>query len=379
MAKKDDAGDRTEKPTDKKLREARKKGDVHKSKEVTSTVGLIVWLVLGALLIGYISQQFAALINVSLESINKPFEQSALQIANMGIRQLMIIMLMLLIPVVLVALIAEFLQAGPVFTGEKIKPDMERLNPVEGFKRMFGRDNLVEVAKAIGKAIILMSLAWVITKGLLAQFLTLPKGDAQDVGAAFWEGSFQLAGWAVVIFAVIAVLDALYQRYSYMEKMKMSIRDIRDELKETEGDPYVKAHRKGMHRDWAENGAVQSARDANVLVVNPTHVAIALAYDGKTYPIPVVIGKGEDSVAMEMRAEARNADVPILRHVPLARKLLTTAEIGEVVPAETFELVAQAILWARSERERLQKERDEREKSFAARRLQRLSERIFRR
>jgi type III secretion protein U len=154
----------------------------------------------------------------------------------------------------------------------------------------------------------------------------------------------------VGLFALVSVLDAGYQRYSFMRKMRMSRRDIRQEMKETDGDPYIRQRRRQAHQEWSQRNQVQAARQANVLVVNPTHIAIAIDYDRDACPVPTIGAKGEDHVARAMREAAEEACVPIVRNVALAHELLAAGEVGEMVPEQLFDLLAEVILWAREVR-----------------------------
>jgi flagellar biosynthesis protein FlhB len=156
--------------------------------------------------------------------------------------------------------------------------------------------------------------------------------------------------WTLVTFLLVAALDTAYQRHAFTKKLRMSLRDIKQESKEAEGDPHVKQQRQQAHQEWSQRNAQQAARQANVLVVNPTHVAIAIDYDRETCPVPTVSAKGEDHVARAMREAAEEAGVPIVRNVPLARDLLARGEVGELVPADLFDIVAEVILWAREVR-----------------------------
>jgi len=173
-----------------------------------------------------------------------------------------------------------------------------------------------------------------------------------------WSLTVKLMAWTVALFALLSLLDAAYQRWSFTKKMRMSMRDIKQEAKESEGDPYIKQHRRQAAQEWSQRNAAQAARNANVLVVNPTHVAIAIDYDAETNPVPTIAAKGEDHVARAMREAAEEAGVPIVRNIPLARDMLARAEIGEVVPSDLFDIIAEVILWAREVREQVQAQRD---------------------
>jgi len=366
MSDKNDGGDKTEKPTPKRLEDARKKGDVAKSKEVTSTLGLAVWLALGALVLGYAASRLAALYESLFNTIGQGwlhtgFAGAARAIGAQAAELALVLVAILLVPIAAVGLLTDFLQAGPVLTFEKLKPKLDHMNPVEGVKRMFSMDSMIELLKSIAKTALLFLLGWLVVESALPQMVGLaraPDMPAQVIGAMLWGLTLKLLGATVALFALVALLDAAYQRYSYTKKMRMSLRDIKQEMKESEGDPYIKQHRRQAHQEWSQQNAQQAARNANVLVVNPTHVAIAIDYDRETTPVPTIAAKGEDHVARAMRQAAEEAGVPIVRNVPLARDLLARAEVGEIVPSDLFDIIAEVILWAREAREQVQAQRN---------------------
>jgi type III secretion YscU/HrpY family protein len=366
MADKNDGGDKTEKPTPKKLEDARKKGDVSKSKEVTSTVVLLVWLGAGAGAIAFGTPRVAALFDALFTVLGSGwgdagFAVAARAIGGQALELGLILVALLLLPPAAVGLLTDFLQAGPVLSFEKLKPNLDHLNPVAGVKRMFSMDNLVEVVKAVLKTALLFAIGWLVVKAALPQIVGLARSPSQPpqvIGALVWHLTLQAVAWTLGVFALVSLLDAVYQRHSFIKKMRMSMRDIKQEMKESEGDPIVKQQRRQAHQEWSQRNATQAARNANVLVVNPTHVAIAIDYDKEETPVPTIAAKGEDHVARAMRAAAEEAGVPVVRNVPLARDLLARAEVGEIVPADLFEVIAEVILWAREVREALQREAD---------------------
>ncbi|WP_046114743.1 type III secretion system export apparatus subunit SctU [Aquincola tertiaricarbonis] len=353
MADKNDGGDKTEQPTPKKLQDARKKGQVPKSKDVTSTVELLAWFALATLAIGPVTRQLAGVMDAALASIGQPFALAAPSLAAQALQALLVLSAWLLLPVGAVGLLTEFLQAGPVFALDKVKPKMENMNPVEGVKRMFTMDNLIEVAKAVGKTVLLLGVGWLVLRSLLPQIALLPLSTRPMlVGTALWEVARPMLLWTLLLFTLVGVLDAAYQRWSFTKKMRMSRRDIRQEGKDNEGDPMIKAQRRQAHEEWSQRNAAQAARQAHVLVVNPIHVAIAIDYDREQCPVPTLSAKGEDEAARAMREAAEEAGVPILRNIGLARDLLARGEVGELVPSDLFDVIAEVILWARAERQR---------------------------
>jgi len=352
VADEQDAGDRTEQPTPKKLRDARERGDVSRSREIGSTVGLLVFTLVAGLLATFAGSRIAALFDQAVGAIGRPFEVASAEMISAASWTVIALILAVAVPVALIGLIAEFLQVGPVFTGKKLEPKLERLDPVQGLKRMFGLDNLVELVKSVLKTLVLLAIAALVARGLLSEVAPLPQGAPGAFGEALRSSWVRLAAWTVGVFAVIAVADALYQRHAYLKRLRMSIREIRRELKEDEGDPLLRQQRRQQHEELSSGSAVQLARAAHMLVVNPTHVAIALDYDPERCPVPTVAAKGEDALALSMREAARESGVPMLRDVPLARALLERTQVGEVVPDDLFEAVAHAVVWARKARAR---------------------------
>ena len=359
MADKNDGGDKTEKPTAKKLEDARKKGDVPKSKEVTSTVGLALWLALGALVVGYAASRIGALCESLFAVIGHGwaitgFAGAARSIGAQAVELAVTLVAILLVPAAAIGLLSDFLQAGPVLSFEKIKPKLDHMNPVEGVKKMFSMDNLIELIKALAKTALLFLIGWLVVKPMLPQIVGLarsPDLPAQLIGAVVWSLTVKLLAWTIALFALVSILDYAYQRFSFSKKMRMSISDIKKEMKESDGDPYVKAQRRQAAQEWSQRNNAQAARNANVLVVNPTHIAIAIDYDRENNPVPTIAAKGEEHVALAMRQAAEEAGVPIVRNIPLARDLLARGEVGEIIPADLFEIIAEVILWAREVRE----------------------------
>jgi type III secretion protein U len=364
MSDKNDSGDKTEKPTPKKLEDARKKGDVAKSKEVTSTIVLVVWMGLGALVIGYATTRFAALFEATFVTIGQGwmhtgFAGAVRSLGGQAFELSLLLVAMLLVPIAAVGLLVDFLQIGPVLTFEKIMPKLENMNPVEGVKRMFSMDNLIELVKSIVKTALLFLVGWLVIKSALPDIVALARSQnlaPQAIGALTWSLTLKLLAWTAALFALVSALDAAYQQYSFTKKMRMSMRDIKQEFKESEGDPYIKNQRRQLHQEWSQRNQQNAARSANALIVNPTHVAIAIEYDRETCPVPMISAKGEDNVALAMREAAEEAGVPIVRNIPLARDLLARGEVGEIIPNDVFDASAEVILWAREVRKEIDAE-----------------------
>ena len=354
MAGTDDSGDKTEKPTPKKLQDARKKGEVSKSKDLTATATLLTVLLLATVALPLIGQQLTALIDISLSALREPFATAMPRLVQQALVTLLSIVALVIVPVAVVGVLVEFLQAGPVLTMEKIKPKAEHLNPASGLKRMFSLDNLVELLKSILKTALVGTIAWLALKTLLPDLPLLANSRPETVGSALWHASWTLLAWATGSFLLVSALDLAWQRYTFTKKMRMSMRDIRQEMKDAEGDPHLKGQRKQLQQEWAQQSANKAAAGAHVLVVNPTHVAIAIDYHRDRCPVPTVTAKAQDDDALAMREAAQEAGVPVLRNIELARQLLADTETGDIVPAELFDIIATVVLWAQDVRHELE-------------------------
>ena len=366
MAEKNDGGDKTEKPTPKKLEDARKKGDVAKSKDLTSVAVLFVWLIVLMFGAGYAGREIIQMFDdgfLVIASRETSFVESATALGYQALMALVGITAVAMIPAAVSGVLTEFLQAGGVFTFEKLKPSFDKMNPVEGIKKMFGMDNLVELAKTTAKATLVVVVVGLLLRQSLGEILEntgpllvapgVTDGRPAAMAVVTYTGDLVRSAllWTFAIFAFVAVLDMAYARHSYIKKLRMSMRDIRQESKDQEGDPMIKGNRRQLHQEWAEQNAVGAAKTAGVLVVNPTHIAIALDYDKDTCPVPVLTAKGEGPLAQAMRAAAEEAGVPIIRHVPVARGLYEDGAIDEVIPRDMFDAIAQIILWAQRVRD----------------------------
>lgn len=356
MPEKNDGGDKTEKPTPKRLREARKRGEVAKSKDLTATATLIAWATLAALIWPFVGAELGRPIALALQLVSSPSLYALQAIGAASVKALMVVVLATLGPIVAVGLLAEFAQAGPVMSLERMKLKFDHLNPGEGLKRMFSTDNLFEVAKSLVKVGILTGLLWLIVASRFRDLAALAQGGPDGVLGALGVMLRELLMVTALVFVLIAGADIAYQRFSFTKKMRMSRRDMRQEHKDSEGDPHVRRQRRQLHQEWSGRTAVQAARGASALVMNPTHIAVALEYDPEVHPAPVVTGKGYDALAREMREAASAEGVPVIQNAAVARALNARVELNEIVPQDLFTAVAEVIVWARKMREAAERE-----------------------
>ena len=350
----DKGADKTEKPTPHSLREARKRGEVPKSRDIGLTLGFVFSMVLMWMAFGFVTEKLSLVMTLAMESPGKPFLPTLVGIGKEATMALLLITAALILPIAVFGLLVEFLQTGPVMTIEKMMPKMSNLNPVEGVKRMFTMDNFIELVKSILQtSFLLFVAAWVILNNL-DDVVDLPFSEPLIILEALTYLTVRVFGWTCLAFILMTFVDAAYQHHSFTKKMMMSTSDIKREMKDMEGDPLIKGTRRQLAMEWSQEGATQAARDASVLVVNPTHVAVALMYNPEEQKVPTISARGEEEMALAMREAAEKAGTPILRNEQLARTLLAAQTEDDVVPRALFDVVAEVILWAQSVRRKLE-------------------------
>jgi flagellar biosynthesis protein FlhB len=365
MADDNDSGDKTELPTPKKLRDARRDGDIAKSQEITTTIGTFGALILFVTAGGYIARAITEFSeHVTTTAASGDFTYTLVDIGGEAIRLLITLSAVVLIPLVAIGLLSEVLQTRGLFATKRLEPKLDNLNPIEGLKRLFGVQGLVELCKTLVKVIAIVAIVWMLARGhidRMGEMLVPATAPVWREGAGSQAGmndasltfslTLQVFAWTGAVFVGVAILDAVWSHHKFIKKMRMSRRDIKQEMKQDEGDPHMKGHRRELAQEWAQTGAVGATANAAALLVNPTHLAIALAYDPQDTPVPVILARGEGEIASAMREAALANGVPIIRHIPTARSLWAQGEIGEIVPEDLFDAIAEVILWAHRARD----------------------------
>lgn len=336
--------EKTEQPTSKKLREARQKGQVAKSKDFTQAV---LVLAMFAYLIGgarTLAQEVTDMLLLPSRLLELPFEQAAsVLFSELGWKALDLLLPFLGIAVV-GSIFAETLQTGVLFAFEALAPSGKKLNMAENLKNMFAARSWVELLKSVLKIGVLACVIFLLLEQEIGGLLTLPRAGIEGVGMAMGSLLVTMFKQVAVAYLVIAGFDFVYQRLQHRKQLMMSKEEVQREYKEMEGDPHVKHQRRHLHMQMLAEGAVQSAREASVVVTNPTHLAIALRYDDpESTPLPVLLAKGEGALAERMKQAAIEAGVPVMQNVPLARALMAQGEVNQYIPAELVEPVAEVL------------------------------------
>lgn len=340
----DTSQEKTEDPTPKRLRDARKKGQVYKSRDLETVMVLVAAFLVLVFSLSFVGGELRRLMELAFRVVSRPEIDRSLiyELGRASFVTLVKISLPFLITVVLVAAITGFLQVGPVFSAEPLKPQTKRLNAVENLKNMFKPKILFELAKNIFKVGVVFLIAFLVLKGMMEPFLyslTVPVAGAAKLGGLV------LARFLIrffIFFLMVAILDLMIQRREYIKNLKMTKEEVKREYKEDEGDPLIRAHRRQLHMEMAMGDVRGQVKAADVVITNPTHLAVALKYDKAEMMAPQVVAKGQRLFAEYIRQLAEEFNVPMVRNIPLAWSLIEL-EIGDEVPEKLYLAVAEIL------------------------------------
>jgi len=339
----DDAS-KTEEPTQKKLSDARKKGDVPKSPDFSQLASLAGAFGVVVIAGGWLARDLvSALVPFIAHAGQMDVEGGANLIAKK-------VVMAALPPLIMVMLVSGFMgaaaniaQSGFLFSAEKMKPDFAKLNPLKGLGRIFGPDGLMQFAKSAVKFIVTGIIAWFVLKPDAKEVIGLVGMDP----AAMLPLAIDLCKklfWSVLIFLLVtAGFDWFWQRMRFNKRMRMTLHEVKEEHKQSDGDPHIKAKRRQIQMQRSRQRMMQAVPKATVVVMNPTHYAVALKYEQGETPAPICVAKGVDELALKIRALAEESGVHVLEDPPLARALYAAVEIDQQIPAEHFEAVAKVI------------------------------------
>lgn len=347
MAEGNDGEDKTEEASGRKLQQARDSGDVAKSADVPQALSLIgacaIVAIKGPSICRDLAGDLLPFFAHPEQLLQSMDGDGGVTIAHDIIFAIIPILLMVLGTAVFFGVAGNVLQTGLMFTPSKLKPDLSKLNPLAGFKKMFGLDSLIQFGKTVIKLIITGFIVWLVLKNRITDMLALV-GAPPILILTYVREAFIALAVAVCIFLFVGgAADYMWQRYRFMEKMKMSKQEQKEEYKQTEGDPHIKAKLRALRMEKSRRRMMSNVAKATVIVTNPTHYAVALLYDPAESPVPVCVAKGMDAVALKIREEGGKHDVPIVEDPPLARALYASMEIDEVIPEEHFAAVAKLI------------------------------------
>ncbi len=341
----EDKSSKTEEPSERKLEKAREQGQVPKSREVNNffmLMGIIVALAFT------LPAMLADLMNIMGGVLTHAATQADGGIGRSGFAEKVVYeMVVSTLPsmglLLLFAIAGGFVQTGPLVAYEAIKPKLSRISLLKGFGRLFGLKSVVEFLKSLAKMVIIGVISAVVFYSYKVQMAQTTDYSIMGSVILTQEILIQILLGVLAIAAILAMMDYLYQRFEFMKEQRMSRQELKDEFKDTQGDPFVKNRQRQLRMERARQRMMQEVPKAQVVVTNPTHFAVALGYDRDADAAPKVLAKGADHVAQKIREIARENGVPLVEDPPLARALYAMVEINEEVPLELYEAVAQVI------------------------------------
>ena len=342
MAKDGPGGEKTEKPTPQRLKKARKEGQVPRTPELGTWAGVAAASVLMPMLV---RNTFAAVQQMFVQVggvVSHPDTTAPSKLFGQALSTFLSTVLPVALGLMLVGVIASAAQGGVHFAAKAIKPSFKKLNPLNGVKRMFGGQGLWEALKALIKTAALAAVVFVSSsraKDLVSEAGALP---LSAVTSTFASCAVMLMRVTAITGLGIAVVDYMIVRIRTMKNLKMSRYEIQQENKQSEGDPHMKSHRRGKAMAMSRNRMMAAVATADVLIVNPTHVAVALKYEAAR-GAPRVVAKGADEVARKLREKAEEARVPMVQDIPLARALFASCDLEQEVPPQLFTAVARVL------------------------------------
>ena len=350
MADESSGQEKSEEPTGRRIEDARKKGDIAKSMEVPSAAVL-----LAGLLAMYASNQFMMeqlfvllrhylgnLHTIEISAANMPL------VARDSMLQTGMIVAPVMAAIMVAALVSNYAQVGFLFTTEKLAPKFDSLNPLNGLGRMFSKQSLANLVKSLAKLSIVGYIAYSEVKKALPGILPLMDQEPMSILIFMSKTAYWIFLKTALYIAILAAADYVFQRWQFMERMKMTKQEIKDEAKQTEGDPHIKGRIRAIQMQMARQRMMSEVPKADVVITNPTRLAIALKYDALSMPAPKVLAKGAGIIAQKIREIAMEHNIPLVEDKPLAQALYKEVDINESIPENLFQAVAEVLAYVYS-------------------------------
>jgi flagellar biosynthetic protein FlhB len=343
----DESAEKTEQPTPKKLQDAAEKGQIARSKDMGTAFVLIgsaaAILVFGKMLAMAMLDITQRMLRLTPKDIFEP--NSMFTAWSAAGERLAAPLAGIFLIILIAAFIGNCLLGGFNFSWEAAGPKLSKMSPIQGFKRMFGLQALVELLKSILKVIVVVGIAYLLLKLFFFDIMALSlMSEPNNIESAMYFLAWLFLGLCASV-SVIAVVDAPYQKWHHIDQLKMSLQEIKDEYKNSEGDPQIKARIRRTQMQMSMKRMMQEVPKADVIVTNPTHYAVALKYDQGKFRAPVVVAKGVDEVALHIRKIAKEHKVPVIESPALARSIFHTTELDHPIPEQLFAAVAQVLAY----------------------------------
>ncbi|MCL1819178.1 MAG: flagellar biosynthesis protein FlhB [Oscillospiraceae bacterium] len=344
------AQEKTEKATPKKREDSRKKGQVLKSAEINTAVMVLSLFAIIFAMSGYIVKTMAELIENGLtttiiEGVHNMDEMRMHNLVIGGFTSIIKIAWPLLVVAFAAGIAVNLAQVGFLFAPESIKPQFNRISPLSGFKRIFSMRSIVELLKSLLKIGIVGFVVYLEYRKSMPMFANFMALDLPDAGKAIFDMCIGVAFKACLALVALGLFDYLYQWWEFEKNLKMSKQEIKDEYKMIEGDPKIKQAIKQKQREMSQRRMMAAIPKADVVITNPTHYAVALEYRDKEMETPVVLAKGKDIVAQNIKRKAAEHGIPLVENKPIAQALYTAVDVGDSIPEEMFAAVAEILAY----------------------------------
>jgi len=342
----EDKGSKTEKPTAKRLQEARKKGQASKSMELNTfavlMAGLMALFFAASSMYGRLDGMMRYLLsNVGQISVAQDADLFTFLAAQVEL--LALILAPVALAVFFAAILANLVQVGPMMSVEAIMPKGSKLNPIKGFSRLVSTRALMDLFKSVTKIIIVGVTAYLTVRGKMDRIVVLGDMSVLQIGQFSVAVAFEIFIKTCWVLAILALMDFAFQKWQFTQDLKMTKEEIKEEYKQTEGDPHVKARIRSTQKEMARRRMMSKVPEADVVVTNPTHLAVALLYDSKQADAPIIVAKGQALIAERIKEIAREHGVPVVENKPVAQALYKSGEVGDMIPFLLYQAVAEIL------------------------------------
>jgi len=344
----DSGMDRTEKPTPKKLEDARKKGQVAQSREIPSAMILMTSLAVFYFGGRAMARQLAEFMQISFRNLNGGWTHSVESVQLMAVwlvKGTLSIIMPMMLALLAIGIVANVMQFGFNLKEDLLVPDFKKLDPFSGMKRLVSLKALVELAKSVIKIGFVGLIAYLVLRQELVAIPSLIRAEVTETALYMGKVAFKIAFFVCLGLVVLAAADYAYQRWQHRKNLMMTKQEVKEERKQSDGDPQVKSRIRSMQMEMAQRRMMAAIPTADVVITNPTHFAIAVKFDAQAMDAPQVVAKGADFVAQRIREIAQEHDVPLVENKPLARALYGSTDIGGFIPTELYRAVAEVLAY----------------------------------
>jgi flagellar biosynthetic protein FlhB len=337
--------EKTEKPTPKKRQEARSKGEVAKSMEVSSVAvilaGLMTLAIFGPYIYSYIQMIMKGSFSlITLRDLTRPL---FMEFARNTTTSLILAIIPLMAAVFITAILSNIMQVGFLLSGESIKPKFSKLNPLKGLSRLFSKQSFMELFKSLMKLVIIGGVAYLTVKGEMKNIFFLGEMEPNSIFVYILITILKILVLCVLSMIPLVIIDYAFKRWEYENKLKMGKQEVKDEHKRSEGDPKIKSRIRSIQMEMARKRIMQAVPEADVVITNPTHLAVAIKYESSVMTAPKLLAKGAGRIAKRIKELAEKHDIPIVENKKLAQSLYTLVEVDQEIPPTLYQAVAEVL------------------------------------